>query len=58
MKVELHRNGELQIFLIPEDKIESGWLEEMADRADRGRVVRLRRDGDGAESWFAVAIEK
>jgi hypothetical protein len=54
MKVELYKNGEMQLILTPEDKAEIAFLEQMHERSQINRPVRIRKEGQG----FIVVVEK
>ena len=54
MKVELHINGSLQVQLIPETPTETLVLNEMRERAGKGKAAKL----GGDEQCTVVSVEQ
>jgi hypothetical protein len=46
MLIQMHVNGSLQIELTAETPTERVILSEMADRAEKGKIVSMARKGD------------
>ena len=63
MKVELHVNGSLQVWLKPETELERAILAEMHESATKGRAIKLdatAAPGEtvGGSATFVVGVEK
>lgn len=60
MKIELRSNGEHQIILTPETELETVMLKIMAESAEKGRAVSLKRtfdsEGDGQIKQVSIGV--
>lgn len=63
MKVELHVNGSLQVWLKPETELERAILSEMHESATKGRAIKFDTtvapgDPVGGSATFVMGVEK
>jgi hypothetical protein len=54
MKVEMHTNGNRELWLVPEDDLESLLLTLMASAAEKGQPVKLAKEAKG----FVLSVPK